>query len=91
MKDRVKQTLDDAGAYWFMPVASGYNRSGIPDIISCIGGRFVAIETKSKFTKHGVTALQQRNLDDITKSGGVAMVINEDNLDDLINLIGRTK
>jgi Holliday junction resolvase len=53
----------------------------VPDIIACCNGRFIAIETKAG--KGTTTALQDRELDLIRKSGGVAMVINEDNLDEL--------
>ena len=83
VKDKVKNILDDLGLYWFMPVTGGYNRSGIPDFIVCCNGYFLAVETKSKHTSHGVTALQERNMKHIKECGGVALVINEDNLGDL--------
>ena len=67
--------------YNFMPATHGYGRSGVPDIIACFNGRFIAIETKAG--KGTTTTLQERELDLIRKSGGVAMVINEENLDEL--------
>jgi Holliday junction resolvase len=82
VKDKVRKLLTESGVYNFMPATHGYGRSGVPDIIACINGKFLAIETKAG--KGTTTALQKRELDLIRKSGGVAMVINEDNLDELM-------
>lgn len=74
-KKRVKKILEDAGAYYFMPPANGYGRAGIPDIIACYHGRFIAIECKSDV---GVpTELQKRELDRISAAGGYAMVVHD--------------
>lgn len=78
VKDKIKKLLDETEqCYWFMPVASGYNKSGVPDIIACVNGVFVAIEAKSNKTSHPVTALQRKNLLDITYAKGIAVVIDE--------------
>ena len=82
VKDKVRKLLTESGVYNFMPATHGYGRSGVPDIIACINGKFLAIEAKAG--KGTTTALQKRELDLIRKSGGVAMVINEDNLDELM-------
>jgi len=82
VKDKVRKLLTESGVYNFMPATHGYGRSGVPDIIACTNGKFLAIETKAG--KGTTTALQKRELDLIRKSGGVAMVINEDNLDELM-------
>jgi Holliday junction resolvase len=81
VKDKVRKILAEYGVYSFMPATHGYGRSGVPDIIACLNGRFIAIETKAG--KGTTTALQERELDLIRKSGGVAMVINEENLNEL--------
>jgi len=48
------------------------NRNGTPDIVACVGGRFVAIEVK---TAKGVVApLQHHQIDLINSTGGVAMI-----------------
>ena len=65
-------------AYYFYPVTGGYGRSGVPDVIACHDGRFIGIECKAGSNKP--TPLQQKNLDDIQAAGGVALVINEDNI-----------
>ena len=81
VKVRVKKVLDEHKVYYFLPATGGYGRAGVPDIIACFNGRFIAIETKAG--KGTTTTLQERELDLIRKSGGVAMVINEENLDEL--------
>jgi len=78
VKKKVKAILDELGAYWFMPVAGQFGRAGIPDIIACYQGEFVAIETKAGNNK--TTGLQKREIERIRDNGGIALVINEDNL-----------
>lgn len=76
VKKRVTAILKEYGAYYFTPVTGGYGSSGVPDIVACLGGRFIGIECKAK--KNVPTALQEKNLDDISKAGGIAMVVRED-------------
>lgn len=64
---------------------SGYGRSGVPDIIACYKGRFLAIECKSG--KNTPTLLQLRNIDDIKRNQGLAIVINEGNIESLLALV----
>lgn len=75
VKAAVKKILDQYGVYHFSPAANGYGRVGVPDIICCINGYFVAIECKAG--KGKTTALQDRELAAIVGAGGEALVINE--------------
>jgi Holliday junction resolvase len=81
VKKKVIAILKDAGMYYFYPVMSGYGSSGIPDIIVCCNGKFLAIECKAGDNKP--TALQERNMQQIRDNGGVAIVVNEENLHDV--------
>ena len=85
VKKKVKKILDDLGAYYFSPMATGYGRSGVPDIIACYKGKFIGIECKSGDNKP--TLLQLRNIDDIKRNQGLAIVINEDNIESLLALV----
>lgn len=85
VKKRVKLILEKVGAYYIMPVTSGYGRSGAPDFIVCYKGRFIGIECKAGNNKP--TALQLDNLDQIQQSGGTSLLINEDNLFSLESLL----
>jgi Holliday junction resolvase len=81
VKAKVVKQLQALGAYYFSPVTGGYGRSGVPDIVACINGRFVGIECKAG--KGVTTALQDKNLEAIRQNGGKAFVLNEDNVDSL--------
>ena len=50
-----------------------YGTAGIPDIIACVGGRFVAFEVKTD--KGRVSRLQEITLDRIRDAGGWAYVV----------------
>ena len=78
VKQRVTALLKQVGAYYFYPVTSGFGSSGVPDIVACYHGRFVGIECKAGKSKP--TKLQQKNLTAIDTAGGIAMVVNEDNV-----------
>ena len=75
VKDDIKKILTKHGVWYFMPSMNGYGRSGIPDFVCCIMGRFLAIE--AKFGRGTTNINQDRELLAISKSGGVSMVINE--------------
>ena len=73
--------LKKFNAYYFFPVTGGFGKSGVPDIIVCFMGQFLAIECKAG--KNKPTALQEREMELIRTAGGSTLVINEDNIDDL--------
>jgi hypothetical protein len=74
VKTRVKEILKRHGAYAFMPPMNGYGRSGVPDIVSCINGKFVAIECKADGNKP--TKLQLKTLREIAGAKGYAFVVD---------------
>lgn len=85
VKTKVKQQLDEMGIYHFSPFQAGMGRSGVPDIICCYHGLFVAIECKAGSNKP--TALQEREINAIRTAKGLAFVINEENVDNLKELL----
>lgn len=87
VKTVVRNHLRQIGAYYFMPATGGYGKSGVPDIVGCYEGKFFGIECKAGRGK--VTALQQKNLDEIGACNGIALVVNEANMHDVIDLIQR--
>jgi hypothetical protein len=62
-----------------MPIGTGYGNSGVPDFLICHKGRFIAVEAKAGSNKP--TALQELHLARIRAAGGIALVINETNMD----------
>ena len=73
VENKIKKWLKDKG-YWFFKVhGSIFQPSGIPDILACIDGKFVAIEVKR--TKGGVVSpLQKAQIQKIKENGGIAGV-----------------
>jgi Holliday junction resolvase len=89
VKTKVESILKAEGAYYFFPATHGYGRSGVPDIIACVDGHFLAVECKAGTNKP--TALQVREIESIRLAGGVAVVVNEANWDTLPELIRKLK
>jgi len=85
VKDKVVKILKKHGVYYFFPATYGMGRSGVPDIICCIKGRFLAIECKANGNKP--TALQEREINLIHQAGGIAIVVDENSYDSLYDLL----
>jgi Holliday junction resolvase len=71
--------LKARGVYYFFPVAGAYTSIGVPDIIACIRGKFVAIECKAGNNRP--TELQHKNIEAIRNNDGHAWVVNENDLE----------
>lgn len=72
IENQIKRYLDRLGC-WYMKVhGSAFQKAGVPDLIACIGGRFVGIEVKQPGGR--VSPLQKLNIEEIQRSGGVAFV-----------------
>lgn len=71
VQTKILNWLKDEGHYVFKTVVC--NRNGIPDIIGCTHwGQFFAIEVK--FGKNKASKLQDWNIAEIKKRGGLAFV-----------------
>jgi hypothetical protein len=77
VKDKVKRLLKAMDIYYAMPATGGYGASGIPDFLVCLKGKFIGVECKAG--KGKPTALQLKNLAEIEASGGISVIVNEDN------------
>jgi Holliday junction resolvase len=78
VKKKVVNVLKTFGAYYFYPVTGGFGRSGVPDIVGCYFGQFIAIECKAGNNKP--TALQEGQMAQIRQAGGTAIWVNEDSI-----------
>ena len=85
VKNQVKKILDAHKVYHFSPPGMGLGRSGIPDIIACFNGKFIAIECKAG--KGQPTLLQSRELGRIDMAGGKTFVLRETNTNELENYL----
>lgn len=79
VKNEVVKILKENGVYYFFPGTHGYGRSGVPDIVCCVNGKFMAIECKTK--SNSLTALQENEIKKIQAANGITLVVNETNID----------
>lgn len=79
VKDRIHAALKAAGAYAVNYIGGQYANNGTPDILGVLDSRFIAIEAKAG--KGRPTLLQLKALRQIDEAGGLALVINETNID----------
>lgn len=71
---------------WFFKVfGGGFQRSGIPDLICCINGAFVAIEMKAE--KGKATELQKMNIKNINEAGGIGIILYPSGFEEFKKLI----
>ena len=89
VKRKVSDILRKYEAYFFFPASNGFGRAGIPDIIACYRGQFIAIECKAG--KNTTTALQRRELSAIESAGGYQLVINETNIEQVDAVLQQLK
>ena len=85
VKKKVVDVLKKNNAYYFFPATGGYGRSGVPDIVCCYRGIFLAIECKAGSNKP--TALQQSEMQKISTAQGFVLVVNETNIEDVAILL----
>ena len=73
-QSRVLDFLRSQGIYFIKYWGGGhFTRAGVPDIIACVNGIFVAIELKTETGR--VSKLQEYNLYKIRESGGIGLVL----------------
>lgn len=87
VKRKIVAILKEYNAYYFHPATGGYGKSGVPDVVACCGGVFIGIEAKADLKKNKPTALQQMNLRAINEAGGVALLIDANNLHELTDAL----
>jgi Holliday junction resolvase len=81
VKAKIHALLKKHKAYAVNYIGGISANNGTPDILACLNGRFIAIEAKAG--KNKPTDLQTLNLKRIDEAGGLALVINEENLNQL--------
>jgi len=72
IQKKITNWLESEG-YYVIKVVSA-TRAGVPDILTCVNGKFVGIEVKTPKTKSNVSPLQAFNLTKIVVCGGHSLV-----------------
>jgi Holliday junction resolvase len=65
--------LEDEGHYVVKVISA--SKAGVPDILCCVRGKFVAIEVKTPGTQNNISPLQAYNLDKVNICGGLAIAV----------------
>lgn len=73
-ENKIKRYLTERGA-WFIKYWAGaaFTKSGVPDILACVNGFFIAIEVKAENGRP--TDLQLHNVRAIKDAGGFAFIL----------------
>lgn len=79
-ENKIKDFLKKNNIYFFKFFANGFTKSGIPDIIACVRGKFVGIEVKAENGKPSM--LQLLNKEEIEKSGGISYILYPKDFED---------
>lgn len=64
-------------SWWLKVVGTPAQRNGIPDIVGCYRGRFVAVEVKNPENDRTCTKLQRKNLREIRTASGLSLVVRD--------------
>ena len=70
-KKAIKSYLDRIGAWHCCPYMAGFGKAGVPDILACYRGHFLAIEVKREGKRP--TPLQTKRMAEILECYGVVM------------------
>ena len=81
--NKIQKYCKDNNIYCVKIWGGGYQSAGVPDLLICYYGHFIAMETKVKNNK--TTPLQEYHINQIINSGGTAIVIR--NLKEAINIL----
>lgn len=78
-KEKVQRRLKKLPLVWFVKIQQVAIR-GIPDILICANGKFIAWELK--VGNNNLTALQKYNIEMINKAHGIAREVTPENLEE---------
>lgn len=85
LRTRIVKALNAYGGLWYVTHADGYTEVGIPDIVGCYHGTFVAFEVKLPGKQHTLKPWQARMLEKINHNGGKALMVTS--VDEAMNFI----
>ena len=83
-KQDIRNYLRQRNIWHFMPQGTGFGTNGIPDIIGCYKGRFIAIELKAG--KGVASSAQLEFIRRVNEAGGIGFVAYD--LDTVIEKLG---
>ena len=72
-ENQIKKYLEEKGAWFVKYFANSMTKAGIPDILVCLKGKFIAIEVKAETGRP--SELQEYHLKQINKAGGFGILL----------------
>ena len=84
-ENKIKAFLKSKGAYFIKTHGDRFSRVGVPDILACVNGHFVAVEAKAENGKP--SELQLYHLDEIRKSGGYSFLLYPKDFENFKNFL----
>lgn len=84
-ENRLKKFLESEDCWFVKFFANGFTKTGVPDILVCCKGRFVAVEVKAQNGKP--SELQKWNIRRIIEQGGYGVILYPDQFDDFKEMI----
>lgn len=84
-ENKVKKYLEENGCWYVKYFANRNTKSGIPDLLACVNGYFVAIEVKTETGKP--SPLQLHHQEKIRQSDGISIILYPDQFDEFKFLI----
>ena len=84
-ENKVKAFLKNEGCWVLKTWSNGIQRSGIPDLLVCCNGYFIAVELKAENGKP--SELQLWNIEKIRESTGIAIVLYPDQFETFKQMI----
>lgn len=88
-ENKIKKYLSDNNIWYVKYFANGFTKSGIPDILACCNGHFLAIEVKAENGRP--SELQLHHIEKIKQSGGHAVIVKPSQFEELKQLIEELK
>lgn len=76
-ENKIKKFIDKQGGYEVKFFANAFTKTGVPDVLACVNGKFIGIEVKASNGKP--SALQIHNLKEIDSAGGYAILLYPEN------------
>lgn len=71
-QNKIKKFIESVGGWWVKFHGNAFTRDGVPDLLCCVNGKFLAIEVKRDDGE--ASKLQLHEIEEIKKAGGLAGV-----------------
>lgn len=84
-EDKIKKFIKSVGGWWVKFHGNAFTRDGVPDLLCCVNGYFLAIEVKGDGGEP--SELQLHEIEEIKKAGGIALASYPDDFKELKELI----